>query len=100
MVITTAMQENMLKVLGLDTLPKEEQEQVFLELGAPLIESALLQFLTSQGEWEQQSFEAWIDDHKGDDDMLEQLVTGYPAFGKILTEEILLLKERFAAQSQ
>lgn len=95
MEITHVMQEDIVNLLGLADVPVHEQEAVFADFGKSIIEAALLQFLASQTEWEQQSFEAWINEHTGRADMLEQLVILYPTFGKILTEEIMLVKENF-----
>ena len=79
--------------LGIDVLSDSDKEALFNQFGQTIIENTLLQFLASQSEWEQNSFESWMLAHAGDSDMFSQLLLLYPDFGKILTAEILLLKQ-------
>jgi hypothetical protein len=78
--------------LGLDRLSPNDAEAIINRLGYDVVTQALVHFMSMLGEWEQASFEAWIEAHQDESDMLEQLLLLYPQFGKILTEEILKLK--------
>ncbi len=80
------------KVLGLDEMSDVEREVFISTLGNTILENALLKFLASQGEWEQESFGEWVKNHAANTNMLEELVMLYPSFGVILSEEIMLLK--------
>jgi hypothetical protein len=100
MTISPLIEKNIIEALGLEVITKAEQEVVLSNLGSAVVETALLQFLSAQGEWEQQSFEAWVEAHAGEPDMLEQMILLHPTFGKILTEEILQLKENLSGVEQ
>ncbi|MBY0538043.1 hypothetical protein K2P47_01440 [Patescibacteria group bacterium] len=78
--------------LGLDTLSPSDAEAILNRFGYDIVVATMTEFMTSLGEWEQNSFESWIEAHQAEPDMLEQLMLLYPQFGKILTEEILKLK--------
>lgn len=87
--------------LGLDTLDPKVVEVILERFGYDIVVSTMTEFMTSLGEWEQNSFESWIEAHQNEPDMFEQLMLLYPQFGKILTEEILKLKNiSEAAESQ
>lgn len=91
--ITLAMFEQSKTLLGIDQLSESDQEALFNAFGQTIFQNTLLQFLHTQSEWEQTSFEAWIEAHVAESDMLAQLLLLYPDFGKILTQEILLVAE-------
>lgn len=78
--------------LGLDTLDPKDVEAILERFGYDIVVPTMTEFMTSLGEWEQNSFEAWIEAHQDESNMLEQLMLLYPQFGKILIEEILKLK--------
>ncbi len=78
--------------LGLDTLDPKEVEAILNRFGYDIVVATMTEFITSLGEWEQTSFESWIEAHQDEPDMLEQLMLLYPQFGKILVDEILKLK--------
>lgn len=78
--------------LGFDSMDPKDAEAILNRFGYDIVVATMTEFMTSLGEWEQNSFEAWIDAHQHEPDMLEQLMLLYPQFGKILTEEILKLK--------
>lgn len=78
--------------LGFDAMDPKDVEAVLNRFGYDIVVATMTEFMTSLGEWEQVSFESWIEAHHHEPDMLEQLMLLYPQFGKILTEEILNLK--------
>ena len=78
--------------LGLDQMNHHDAEAILNRFGYDIVVETMTQFMTALGDWEQASFEGWIEKHQNEPDMLEQLVLLYPQFGKILTEEILKLK--------
>lgn len=78
--------------LGLDQLNTADAEAVLNRFGYDIVVATMTEFMLSLGEWEQNSFESWIEAHQHESNMLEQLMLLYPQFGKILTEEILKLK--------
>jgi len=85
--------------LGLNTLEGGESDSIINKLGHDILEIAVGKFLEQHGEWEQTSFENWIETNKKNPNMLEELIVLYPEFGKILTEEILMLKEQMEKTS-
>jgi hypothetical protein len=78
--------------LGLDTLDQKDSEAILQRFGYDIVVAIMTEFMISLGEWEQNSFESWIEAHQDESDMLEQLMLLYPQFGKILIDEILKLK--------
>jgi hypothetical protein len=60
--------------LGLDTLNPKDAEAVLNRFGYDVIVATMTEFMTSLGEWEQNSFESWIEAHQNEPDMLEQLM--------------------------
>lgn len=78
--------------LGLDQPQSEEVQAILNRFGYDVVVNAMTEFMSGLGEWEQTSFESWLDTHQHEPDMLSQLMLLYPQFGKILVEEILKLK--------
>jgi hypothetical protein len=91
MEITQNTQQAIYTVLGIDNLPKVEQQKIINELGQAVFESALFQFIVTLDDWAQESFQTWVETHANDGDLLEKMTTLYPVFGDILTKEILAL---------
>jgi hypothetical protein len=85
--------------LGMNQAASAEVEAILQRFGYDIVVATMTEFMTSLGEWEQASFEGWLEAHQGEPNMLEQLMILYPQFGKILTEEILKLKNVGSAET-
>lgn len=64
------------------TIPATE-EQAFT-----VFSSAVLRYLDSVDDAVGQQFEAWLDEHAEDEEMLPHLLQTYPKFGDIFADEI------------
>ncbi len=81
------------QALHIDELHPVEQEALYQKVGNEVLENTLLRYLATLTEWEQCSFEQWLTAHATHADMMSELLLLYPDFGKIFSEEILLLRE-------
>lgn len=88
------MMNDLAQVLHLDGLTPIELKAVYEKVGSEVLENTLLQFLAGLTEWEQSSFEQWIEAHAHKADMMSQLLLLYPDFGKIFSQEIAILSEK------
>lgn len=79
--------------LGLNQSQSDEIQAILNRFGYDVVVQTMTEFMTGLGEWEQVSFESWLEAHQHEPDMLPQLMLLYPQFGKILVEEILKLKK-------
>ncbi len=91
--ITTPTLSQLKKSLGLTDIVDAEIESLLETSAETVFETAMLRFLSTLSEWEQESFETWIELHGGDSGVFTELVTLYPNFSKHLTEEILQLQK-------
>ena len=91
--ITSTMMKEIEQILAIDNLSPHEKETLYTKVGNNVLENTLLRYLASLTEWEQSSFEQWITAHAAHADMMSELLLLYPDFGKIFSEEILLLGE-------
>ena len=94
--ITPTMMQEMERELHIDGLSQEEKEILYEKLGNEILENTLLRYLSTLTEWEQSSFEQWVTAHATDTDVMSELLLLYPEFGKIFSEEILLLSTNSA----
>ena len=91
--ITPTMMQGIENVLAIEDLSPHEKDVLYTKVGNEVLENALLRYLANLTEWEQSSFEQWLTTHATHPDMMSELLLLYPEFGKILSEEILLLSE-------
>lgn len=74
-----------------------DEENIFSEeVGAVVLESALLQYMLTQEPLERQSFGEWVESHAEADDFLLQVCTAYPAFEALVQQEIDAFKSEAA----
>ena len=92
--ITPILMQELEKALAIDGLSHEEKNTLYAQVGNEVLENTLLRYLASLTEWEQSSFEQWITAHATEVDCMSELLLLYPDFGKIFSEEILLLDEQ------
>ncbi|MES2749313.1 MAG: hypothetical protein V4606_02890 [Patescibacteria group bacterium] len=92
--ITPTMMQEISQVLQIDTLSEAEQNALNERVGNEVLENTLLLYLNGLNEWEQSSFQQWITAHAGDADMMADLLLLYPDFGKILSQQIILLAQK------
>lgn len=91
--ITPTMMQEIEQVFAIDNLSPHEKNTLYIKVGNEVLENTLLRYLASLTEWEQSSFEKWITAHAAHADMMSKLLLLYPDFGKIFSEEILILSE-------
>ncbi len=93
MQITTTMMQEIEKALAIENLTQSEKEVLYTSVGNEVLENTLLRYLANLTEWEQSSFEQWLTTHASNTNIMSELLLLYPDFGKIFSEEILLLAE-------
>ncbi len=91
--ITSTMMQEIEQVLAIENLSPHEKERLYTKVGNEVLQNTLLRYLASLTEWEQSSLEQWVASHATHPNMMSELLLLYPDFGKIFSEEILLLGE-------
>ncbi len=89
--ITPTLIQELEKVLVIDGLSSDEKDTLYAHVGHEVLENTLLRYLASLTEWEQSSFEQWIAAHATEANLMSELLVLYPDFGKIFSEEIIML---------
>lgn len=87
------LEKNISELFGFSELAEEERNELLDGIGSALMESALLRYYIKVGEEEMRTFEAFIDAHKEEDDMLLKLIETYPTFKELLKEEVVAMKQ-------
>jgi len=98
--ITPQQIQNAQTSLGMNQPELPEMEAILERFGYDIVVARWQNSWPHCGEWEQASFEGWLEKHQGEPNMLEQLMVLYPQFGKILTEEILKLKNQVPTETR
>ena len=88
------MMQELSQVLQLEGLSAEEQDEMYTIIGNEVLDNTLLRYLALLNEWEQSSFEQWMTTHANHPNLMSELLLLYPDFGKIFSEEIILLSQQ------
>lgn len=84
--------ENISELFGFGEMTDAEKSDLLESVGASILESAVLRFVVDATDAEAKAFEAHIDAHTDDEDMLVDLIEKFPAFGLLLEEETAAFK--------
>lgn len=76
---------------------QHKNEKTADEIGATVVESALLKYLSNCSEEEQQAFTQFVETHKESPTLVDDLQTQFPAFGSILEAEVTSFQADVAA---
>lgn len=84
--------QKLITVINSNNLTSEDLQKIYQVIGDSILGEVLTKYLATLGEWEQSSFVEWVERNSRNDMFMSELLTRYPDFGKILTEEILKLQ--------
>lgn len=69
-------------------LPVNEQEAFLEEVGTIIFKSTVTQFLTTVSDDEAKAFEAFVEEHVGSENFIDEITIEYPEFRLLLEEEM------------
>jgi len=90
--ISNILASDLKSALSLDDMGETQRQQFLGDLGAVVLEGALLRYLEQSDEDDQSVFSSWVQAHASDDDLLPKLLKTYPQFKETLTDEIVAFK--------
>ncbi len=85
---STILEENITELLGIDDMPEAEQVLFINDIGALMLEGALLKYLVVLSEPEQEKLLTWMETEIANERMLSDLLKMHPSFESFLAEEI------------
>lgn len=87
------LNESILKELGIDKLPPEEQEQIILAIGKTIFESVLVRVIQLLDDQDLDEFEKLMTENPNDQQaLLSFLQAKVPDFNQIVAEEVSKFK--------
>jgi len=89
----TILQENMVELLGIDTLSVEEQAAFLSDVGELILETALVRLVSELSLTQQHSLDAYMDAKPEPEILLSHLLEHYKNFNSILENAIEEFKE-------
>lgn len=89
----TIVEENIAKLLGIDTLSLEEQSAFLAEVGDVVLQTALVRLITNLTEEQQQALEQYLDSQPEPEVLLQHLLEHYKNFTEILEEVMIEFRE-------
>jgi len=87
------LQQNITKVLGIDSLSEQEQAAFLSEVGDVIFQTSLVRLVSSLTEDQQHALEEYLDTEPEPEVLLEHLLSHYKAFQTILEEAVIEFKE-------
>lgn len=87
------LQQNISKVLGIDTLSPEEQAAFLSEVGDLIFQASLVRLVSSLSDDQQYALEQYLDTQPEPEILLEHLLMHYKEFQPILEEVVTEFKE-------
>ena len=91
------LEENIGELFGFKDLSPEEKAELLDEVGAVILESAVLRFMAASDEPTIEKFETITDTYAESEDLFPKLQEAFPAFSSILEEEIVSFKDEAKA---
>lgn len=90
----TILQKNIIKELGLDTLPEKEQEEALLSIGRIIFQSVLIRTMEELDEADKDEFDKILSDKSND----EEVILGFlqkkiPNLDEIVNDEVVKFKQ-------
>lgn len=87
------LQQNITKVLGIDSLSEQEQAAFLSEVGDVIFQTSLVRLVSSLTDDQQHALEEYLDTEPEPEVLLEHLLSHYQAFQAILEEAVIEFKE-------
>lgn len=94
---TTILEKDMSELFAFNELSQEERAELLDGIGATIMESAVLRFITEREEDEVARFETFLEEYAENTEMLTKLGESFPQFVDILEEEVRAFKEEAVA---
>ncbi len=92
--MTTILQENIIKDLGLENLPQKEQEEALLNVGRIIFQSILIRVMEELDEAGKNEFEKILTEKPNDEEaVLNFLQSKLPNLNEIVNDEVLKFKQ-------
>lgn len=92
--MVSILQKNIIKELGLDTLPEKEQEQALLDIGRIIFQSVLIRVMEELDDKGKDEFEKILTEKPNDEEaILGFLQLKLPNLNDIVQEEVAKFKE-------
>jgi len=92
--MTTILQKNIIKELGLDKLSEKEQEESLLTIGRIIFQSVLIRVMEELTEKEKDQFEKVLTEKPNDEEaILSFLQAKVPHLNEIVNEEVTKFKQ-------
>ena len=92
--MTTILQKNIIKDLGLDTLPEKEQEEALLIIGKIIFQSVLIRTMEELDEKSKNEFEKILSEKPNDEEaILGFLQSKLPNLDEIVNDEVSKFKQ-------
>lgn len=91
------LEKNIGELFGFEEMSDDEKAEFLETVGATLMESAALRFVTESEEKVVADFEAFIQEAGDRDTFIEELIQKFPTFAAILDEEIVAFKNEATA---
>jgi len=88
------IEKNIIEVLGLENLPKEEAEEILIRTGAIIYENVLLRVMETMTEKDQDDFEKILDNKEKPEEIFSFLQNRVKDFEKIVKEEAEKFKNK------
>lgn len=92
--MATILQKNIIKELGLDTLPGKEQEETLLSIGRIIFQSVLIRTMEELDENSKDEFEKILSEKPNDEEaILAFLQSKLPNLNEIVQDEVSKFKQ-------
>ncbi len=88
--------KNIIKILGIDALPVEQQKEAMEKLGAIVYQEVMLRVLDIMSDEDKNAFEALIEKNPDPEAMFAYLAEKVPNIDQIVAEEAESLREESA----
>ena len=88
------IQNNIIDILDLDSLPKEEAEEILIRTGALIYQNVLMRAVEEMTEKDQDDFEKMLDNEAEAQDIFSFLKNRVKDFEKIILEETEKFKNK------
>jgi hypothetical protein len=90
----TALHKDLIKYLGIDKLPEDEQERILLNIGKIIFQLVMIRVLEELNENDKGEFEKILNEKPNDEEaILNFLKSKIPNLDEIVNEEIAKFKE-------
>jgi len=89
----TMLNKNLIKELGLENLPPEQQEEISMETGRVIYQNIVIRVLETLNEEDSEEFEKFLDEKSDNqDEIYEFLKSKIPNLEEIINEEVAKFK--------